>query len=636
MNFSRHLNRLLLWAFIAYLLGLLTALFDTVFNTFLLPFQIKGFGDGLNYFSQNVLVNTVFVLVCSVVLSGLVITGKSLVKRRAQSYALPRPFIFGASVSILIVFLVAVPVNIAKLPNFFDKKSIVANVLFCSAIPFLTGFFTLIGVYIRKYTARYNLKLPSVIVFFLTAAVVFAGFFFGGARYRPKTMTIPENAPNVLIITIDALRRDYVSCYEGANAETPNIDEFAGRALVFTNAHTNSPWTVPAMYTMLTSLYPSVHGANIDRRGVDEASTLAERLSGFGYNTEAYVANSILYGDLGFDRGFDRYVEVADLLPLLPLRRTTVYQLFKRLREKYILAINDNTTDWATDVLCERLGTRRNRPFFIWVHYLDPHSPLIPPEEYVEGNEAFVSKAMRFGRTKTLGSSDKVKPGDKDMALALYKAEVEYLDHRLGNVFDVLISENLTDNTIVIITADHGEEFFEHGKYGHSKTHYNEVMAIPLIIRGPGIEPGVTDMPVSLSDISPTVLGYVKAQPAPEAAGSDIIALARESAPGKLKNRPIFFDQTEFAPDMKSVFIAPYTLTRTGDSVYKYRLIDVRKVTGPEDMVENPDPEVFEYYKSILDEWAALTAEEAESFAAERSININGARRNRLKDLGYF
>jgi arylsulfatase A-like enzyme len=635
MNIGRYLNKLLLWAFVAYLLGLLTALFDTVFNAFFLPFQIKGFGDGLNYFSQNVLVNTVFVLVCSIILSGLLIIGKSLVKRRPQFYALPWPFIFGASVSILIVFLVAIPVNIVKLPNFFDKKSVVANVLFCSAIPFLTGFFTLIGVYLRKYTARYNLKLAGVIVFFITAAVVFAGFFFGGARSRPKTIA-PENAPNVLIITIDALRRDYVSCYEGANAETPNIDEFADRALVFTNAHTNSPWTIPAMYTMLTSLYPSVHGANINRRGVGEVPTLAERLSGFGYNTEAYVANSILYGDLGFDRGFDRYVEVADLLPLLPLRRTTVYQLFKRLREKYILAVNDNTTDWATDVLCKRLRAGRNRPFFIWVHYLDPHSPLIPPEEYVEGDEAFVENAMRFGRTKTLGSSDKVKAGDKDMALALYKAEVEYLDHRLSDVFDVLISENLAENTIVIITADHGEEFFEHGKYGHSKTHYNEVMAIPLIIRGPGIEPGVSDIPVSLLDVSPMVLGYVKAQPAPEAAGSDIIALARADEPGKYEKRPIFFDQTEFAPDMKSIFIAPYTLTRTGDSVYKYRLIDVRKVTGPEDVVKNPDPEVFEYYKSILDEWAALTAEEAESFAAGRSISINGARRNRLKDLGYF
>ncbi len=635
MAIGEQLNKPASWAFVAYLLGLLTALLDTVFNAFFLPFQIKGIGDGLNYFSQNVLANTVFILLCSAVLTALIITARLIAKRPAPFTRLPRPFVFGASVSALIVFLVAVPVNIAELPNFFDKKSIIANALFCAAIPLLAVIFTLIGVYIRKTVARYNLKYAGITVLAVSAAVVVFGLFPGGTLFRAKPAP-PTDAPNVLIITIDALRSDHVSCYEGAKAETPNVDAFAERSLVFSNAHTNNPWTVPAMYTMLSSRYPSVHGADIDRRGSDEIPMLAEHFADLGYDTEAYVANSILYGELGFDRGFDRYVEVADIRPLQPISRTTVYQLFKRVREKYILAVKDNTTDWATDILCERLEAKRDRPFFIWVHYLDPHSPLIPPEEYVEGDDSFVKKAMRFGRTRTLGSSDKVKPDDKYLALALYKAEVEYLDHRLKDVFESIREGNLTDNTLIIITADHGEEFFEHGKYGHAKTHFNEVMAIPLIMSGRSIEPGVSDIPVTLLDITPTVMAYANIEIAGETRGNDVIAFTRNGEPQKYSYRPVFYDQAQFAPDMKSVFIAPFILSRTGDSAYKYRMFDVRKVMGPEDEATNPDPEVFKQYKSILDEWAALTAEEAEGLANGRPVDVDPARRKRLEDLGYF
>jgi arylsulfatase A-like enzyme len=635
MAVNERLGKLVSWAFVAYLLGLSTALLDTVFNAFFLPFQINGIRDGLNYFSQNVVANTVFILLSSAVLTAFIVAVRLTTKRPTPFTRLPLPFIFGTSVSALVVFLVAVPVNIAKLPNFFDKKSIIANALFCAGIPLLAAIFTLLGVYIRKIAARYNLKYAGITVLAVSAVIVIFGLFPGGTLFRTKPAP-PADAPNVLIITIDALRRDHLSCYEDAKAETPNVEEFAARSFVLSNAHTNSPWTIPAMYTMLSSRYPSVHGADIDRRGPDEIPMLAEHFAALGYDTEAYVANSILYGELGFGRGFSTYVEVADIRPLQVISRTTVYQLLKRIREKYILAAKDNTTDWATDTLCERLEAKRDRPFFIWVHYLDPHSPLIPPEEYVEGDDSFVEKAMRFGRTKTLGSSDKVKIDDKDLAVALYKAEVEYLDYRLKDVFESIKERKLTDNTLIIITADHGEEFFEHGKYGHAKTHFNEVMAIPLIIRGAGIEPGTSDIPVSLLDIASTVMAYANVDEAGETSGTDIIALVREAESQRYSSRPVFYDQTESAPDMKSVFIAPYTVRRTGNSAREYRMFDVRKITGPEDEVTDPDPEVFKRYKSILDEWTALTAGEAEGLADGRTVEVDPARRERLEDLGYF
>jgi arylsulfatase A-like enzyme len=179
------------------------------------------------------------------------------------------------------------------------------------------------------------------------------------------------------------------------------------------------------------------------------------------------------------------------------------------------------------------------------------------------------------------------------------------------------------------------EEYFEHGHYGHGETHYDEVLAIPMVIYAPDLAEGVCEYPVSLVDLMPTVLEYVGIEPPADIKGRDMLSLLGRN-PETFGEGTIYAEGTISDLSTRSVYIYPYILIRNGEGPYEYEMVDVRLRGNSEDVVKNPDLNVFEKYRAILDDMAAASAAEAEAVEKGEAVHIDNATRKKLKNLGYF
>lgn len=625
----------------AFFTGIAVTLFDVGLNVGVRRgfYRISGFVDGVRFFAQDGVVNVVIVTVISFVIFVSVLCLRFLLKRSYNYNVLPWPFVFAMSATVVLVFLAAVQMKAGVLSRLLGPKTIKVTLMLLSSVPFSVLLITFIGRGVVKLYARKKFKIVTAVTALFVVIVIASGFTLAP---EPVTKVVTDgsttiNAPNVLIIVIDALRRDYVSFYCDDYAYTPNLDKIAADSIVYTDAYANAPWTIPSVTTMFTSKYPSVFGADVARCGNERSPTLAEVLKAYGFKTEAYSANIVPVPEMGFARGFDRYVTYCDFPPLMAFKRSTLYLSIVLYKEHNYWTGKGDTTRWLTEKLCDRLKDKRGRPFFIWAHYLDPHGPLTPPTEFISGDPSFKDEAvLLMERQKLTGVNDINK--DRGMVASLYRAEVEYVDCSVGEVFKTLEGEGLLSDTMVIITADHGEELFDHGRYGHAVNHNVEVMAVPLIIYAPDIRPGRSDYPVSLIDLMPTVLSYVGADIPEGVSGRDMLSLVG-TEPSDFQDSCVFFDQVSLRggkTGLKSVYSSPYLLTRVGDGDYTYKFVDTRIIDGADDVIDNPPSEQFEQYKTVLEEWTETIEEEAIESGTGIETEIEPARLENLKRLGYF
>jgi arylsulfatase A-like enzyme len=364
---------------------------------------------------------------------------------------------------------------------------------------------------------------------------------------------------------------------------------------------------------------------------------LAEILNSRGYNTEAYVSNDTLYGGFGFDRGFDRYIEYSDFPLTKQIEDSSLVRLLKKLYGHafpYLNIKSVDTTTWVTRNVIKRLEKEREKPLFLWAHYLDPHSPLLPPHEYIDLSDEDTEKALAFTEIHSAAFLD-FEETHIDELQALYEAEVRYVDDKIGDIVSVLEEEGYFDNSIIIITSDHGEAFFEHGHYGHGLTHYKEEIDIPLFIYVPDNEPGEVDSPVSLIDIMPTVFDYMAVNDAPEMSGKSLLPLISGETPKE--DRLLFIDRTESDNNVRSVRNGRYTLMRRGENEYTYTMIDNSIEKGPDDIIEEPDSGLYNRFQTSLDNYVVDTATEREELGkAETEVGIDKERRDAIKGLGYL
>jgi arylsulfatase A-like enzyme len=243
--------------------------------------------------------------------------------------------------------------------------------------------------------------------------------------------------------------------------------------------------------SLMTGRYVLSHGVYADRdRLPDGIPTLAEGLRGAGYATGGIVAMVYLDGRYGFNRGFDHYDDQTVPKPTAAA------------------SWNDEPAPVVTDLAIRWLGEHRRDRFFLFLHYWDVHYDYIPPAPYdtmfdPDYRGAITGENFMFNRAVRASMA----PRDLQHLLALYDGEVRWVDDHIAKIVRFLEEAGLYENTLLIVTADHGDEFFEHGYKGHRRTLYREVAQVPLIIRGPGVRRGaVVDVPVSLVDIMPTVL----------------------------------------------------------------------------------------------------------------------------------
>ena len=308
-----------------------------------------------------------------------------------------------------------------------------------------------------------------------------------------------NNDFDIVLITIDTLRVDHLSCYGYKRKTSPNIDKIANEGIRFTRTTATAPWTPPSMASIMTSLYPMSHGVNngVFRDGEaynqeylsDTFTTLAEVLKENGYTTFGAAANAHMSEDLGFAQGFDYYYC------------------------KWF----DNASELNKVVFSWKNKMQNSEKVFLWLHYIDPHDPYSAKLPWID---YYSSKPWRgkqnlsetlIEELKGLIPLFKKRSKARRYLKALYDSEVSFVDYHMGLLLDNL---GLKNDPLIIITSDHGEEFLEHGSLGHAHTLYQELVHVPFIIKLP--DPyneyaGKTiNMPTSILDIMPTILGFLK------------------------------------------------------------------------------------------------------------------------------
>ncbi|MBX3025596.1 sulfatase [bacterium] len=305
----------------------------------------------------------------------------------------------------------------------------------------------------------------------------------------------PATPPNIVLVLIDTLRPDRLGVYGNTRGLSPFLDELAARSTVFDNAYAQSSWTSASVASLFTSRYQSQTGVTSFSSVLPaEEDTLAEALRAGGYDSGAFVANFLLRANLGYDQGFATFDNYARIDP------TTPGQIEKASADR----INREALAWLDHRPIQA-------PRFLYLHYMEPHVPFAPRPEAlatVMGDQplpdaAAVNQAFRIWTLVDFSKDPALMQATKD----LYDAEVLSIDMALRELFTELGRRGVLDDAIVVVMADHGEEFLEHGLIGHDKTLYEEVIRVPLIIHLPGQRARYdVRRNVSLVDVAPTLL----------------------------------------------------------------------------------------------------------------------------------
>ena len=295
--------------------------------------------------------------------------------------------------------------------------------------------------------------------------------------------------PNVLVISIDSLRADHLGTYGYGRDTSPTIDALARAGSVFEHAASQAPWTLPAHASLLTSLHERTHQASdVDRRLDPARPTLASVLRAAGYATRAIVSGAFLQARFGLDSGFEVYDD-------------RLAKVGNRKSHEVV------TSDWVNRGALELLDGA-HEPFFLFVHYWDVHYDYLPPAPYdtkFAPDYHGTLTSARFMENDAIRAG--MDPDDVAHLEALYDGEIAWVDAHVGALLAELTRRGLDQRTIVVLTADHGDEFFEHGEKGHMHSLYEELLHVPLVVRAPGLPAGGrVAQRVGLIDVMPTVL----------------------------------------------------------------------------------------------------------------------------------
>ncbi len=338
----------------------------------------------------------------------------------------------------------------------------------------------------------------------------------------------PAHSPKrVVLVTIDTLRRDAVTHLGGPGDLTPTLDRLAARGTTFTDAWAPSSWTVPSMASLFTGLAPAAHGvvsgviqadhqlAPVGQQVLSSRlTTLAEAFRKAGWRTVGVPSNRHLHGRTGFEQGFDHYWAAAEFTTANVVNRRTAQ-----------LLLEAHGTSWQSSWLAE--------PSFLWVHYFDPHDPYLDRSPWAErfageatDREALARLTMK--RIKERFTAPYAEVAEK--LRGLYLSEVGWVDAQLA---ELLAELTVDDDTLVVVTADHGEEFAEHGALGHGQSLHDELVRIPLIISWPrGLPGGVrASGRVTLVDVFPTLAEICGLVTPRRIGGTSLVPSLKKAAP---------------------------------------------------------------------------------------------------------
>jgi arylsulfatase A-like enzyme len=317
-----------------------------------------------------------------------------------------------------------------------------------------------------------------------------------------RTRSQLRQKPNIIVIVADALRADHLGSYGYSHATTPNLDELAAHSVRYSHAFAQSAWTKPSMATLLTGLYPSSHATRYKTSALPNGlATLPGILQAQGYVTGGFANNVNIAPFFNFQQGFTDYEFLAPdylLGASEASSQLTVYQVARMANERFFQSrknvhsfyqpaevVNERAVDW--------LKNSQEEAFFLFLHYMDPHDPYFEQPFNNHG----------IARVSTPNPPPDMAP---DM-VRLYDDEITYMDRYLGELFAWLKQTGLYDETLIVFTADHGEEFHEHGGWWHGLTLFDEQIHVPLLVKLPRQTVGEIDVGLARTlDIAPTIL----------------------------------------------------------------------------------------------------------------------------------
>jgi len=332
----------------------------------------------------------------------------------------------------------------------------------------------------------------------------------------------PEGNHNLLLVTLDTVRADFLEPYGFEGPSSPNLAAFAEGALLFEQAFATAPRTSPSHASILTGRHPAHHGVLFN--GFDmpveveigaDSVTLAEHLQRAGFFTGGIVSAGTLDERYGFQRGFDTFESEGT----------------RKERQKPEVG---GGADEVTDTALRWLKKHRGERFFLWVHYYEAHSPFHSPPE------VWQAMGMEPGEIVTMESA---RSGEQSLESIRrsYQAEIFELDAQVGRLLDGMAELGLAGGTLVAMVSDHGEYLGEHGYFGHQEL-FDEMLHVPMIIRSPTLEPGRRPELVSTIDLAPTLLGLLGVPPLAGSQGVDLLD------PGRVLPEWVFAEWRNHAP----------------------------------------------------------------------------------------
>lgn len=439
-----------------------------------------------------------------------------------------------------------------------------------------------------------------------------------------------DRRPNFVLITIDTLRADHVGAYGSAEHLTPNIDAFAAEATQYDSAYASAPWTLTSLCALLTSRRPSFCGVKTadaelhdwylwEARLPEDIPLLSEQLQRSGYVTAAELTNPFLARERGLQRGFQHFRnEDGDQMGSILTPASTV---------------TGKASLW--------LELNRQEPFFLWLHYLDPHVPYRPPDMPAELRAEYPKSwitARPYWYQVMQNSDPETRARYQEFCRKMYAEEVSYVDRWFGELIVALKEAGLYDDSLVVVTTDHGEELFDHGAFEHGHSMYQELLRVPLLVKWPKATEADEriSQTVGLLDLAPTFLEFAGAPPMP---GMEGVALPRRDglAGAQIYSEGLLYgaDQTALTGDDYKVIYHPHA--ESGEPLFE--VYDRR--SDPEEQRDLAGTEAASDLRLRLEELTdqsrlAASQVTATGKAEFRNMVLTEERKQRLRALGYL
>ncbi len=432
-----------------------------------------------------------------------------------------------------------------------------------------------------------------------------------------------ETKPAIVLIAVDTLRADVLGAYGASPSATPCLDRLAEEAVTFSQAYSQSPWTLPSFASLFTATLPSKHGAGEQERpGMaigqkkflpirSDLTTAAQSFQANGYQTAAFVNNIFLKGDFGFDRGFE------------------LFDFFGSGARKVRKA------EKVTDLAMQWLNTRGrpDRPYLLFLHYFDPHFTYQPPTPFLERFDAKITKRLQEVRhpEQIRNGSVPLSEDDRTNLRNLYLGEVAYTDREVGRLLDELRDSGRIDESVVIVLSDHGEEFWDHGDFEHGHTQFEELIHVPLLIRFPDKKHAGTTVaePVRLMDLMPTLFEYFGLTPPDTFDGQSFLSLLQD---GHGYDVPFLFENCLYGTEKKAIRSNDLKLIvdMQSDDAALFDLSSDPKEQN--DLAATRAEEVERLKASLLQ---SVEETDADRGAENQALDLPPRIMQDLKDLGY-